>query len=240
MDDGLGNVQVIQNHFETPPTSERANSMSECSPSYYSRWKDGRKLTTASLLKLFSLPRIPWGSSTDGDDKVEMNVAEVESLKTEISEADEREAYLRAQLEHVDEVLKSARLAGYLYTRTRWTELPGEPPIIDDSDVDDWIQRFVVFHGSCIFYYFQSTDLSPQDTTLISDVVEVGSLPSFPQKDLETRFAFYILTSPGLRFECSSLSKPQVDAWLAILQTACKFGQGEETSTDRRNFSVHG
>lgn len=105
----------------------------------------------------------------------------------------------------------------------RWTELPGEPPIIDDSDVDDWIQRFVVFHGSCIFYYFQSTDLSPQDTTLISDVVEVGSLPSFPQKDLETRFAFYILTSPGLRFECSSLSKPQVCFSLFQISRTFKF-----------------
>jgi hypothetical protein len=31
---------------------------------------------------------------------------------------EEREAYLKAQLEHVDEVLRSARLSGYLFIRS--------------------------------------------------------------------------------------------------------------------------
>ena len=38
----------------------------------------------------------------------------------------------------------------------RWIALPGEPPI-DDTEVDDWVQRFVVLQGSCIFFYLRST-----------------------------------------------------------------------------------
>jgi hypothetical protein len=53
-------------------------------------------------------------------------------------------------------------------------------------------------------------DLSPQDSTLLPDIVEIGPLPSFTREDEETRYAFYILTRQGLRFECSSISKIQV------------------------------
>uniref|UniRef100_A0A453A5K5 Uncharacterized protein n=1 Tax=Aegilops tauschii subsp. strangulata TaxID=200361 RepID=A0A453A5K5_AEGTS len=35
--------------------------------------------------------------------------------------------------------------------------LPGEPPIIDDADVDDWLPRFVVLQGQCLYYYLKST-----------------------------------------------------------------------------------
>jgi hypothetical protein len=70
---------------------------------------------------------------------------------------EEREAYLKAQLEHVDEVLRSARLSGYLFIRSRWAALPGEPPPIDDTEVDDWLPRFVVLQGPCLFFYLLST-----------------------------------------------------------------------------------
>lgn len=53
-------------------------------------------------------------------------------------------------------------------------------------------------------------DLSPQDSTLLSDVVELGSLPSFVREGEGTVYAFYILTRQGLRIECSSISKIQV------------------------------
>lgn len=53
-------------------------------------------------------------------------------------------------------------------------------------------------------------DLSPQDSTLLSDVVEIGSLPSFLREDEGTIYAFYLLTRQGLRIECSSISKIQV------------------------------
>lgn len=53
-------------------------------------------------------------------------------------------------------------------------------------------------------------DLSPQDSTLLSDVVEVGRLPCFTREDGEFRHNFYILTRQGLRYECSSVSKIQV------------------------------
>ncbi|RWR97529.1 Pleckstrin domain-containing protein [Cinnamomum micranthum f. kanehirae] len=169
-------------------------------------------------------------SCGNGGEKVELTSAEVESLRSEIADAEERESHLKAQLEHLDELLRSARLSGYLYIRNRWMALPGEPPI-DDSDVDDWLPRFVVLHGSCIFFYLQSTDLSPLDSTLLSDVVEVGGLPSFLQEDQQTRYSFYILTCHGLRFECSSLSKIQVDAWITALRIDCNL-DSEMTTKD--------
>ncbi|TYH06049.1 hypothetical protein ES288_A08G127200v1 [Gossypium darwinii] len=113
------------------------------------------------------------------------------------------------RLEHIDGILRSARLSGYLYIRTRWTALPGEPAPIDDTKVNDWLPRFIVLHGQCIFFYLLSTDLSPQDSTLLSDVVEVGSLPCFTREDEGTRYSFYILTRQGLRYECSHVSQIQ-------------------------------
>jgi hypothetical protein len=62
-----------------------------------------------------------------------------------------------SRLENIDEVLRYARLSGYLYIRSRWTQLPGEPPILDDADVDDWLPRFVVLQGQCVYYYLKST-----------------------------------------------------------------------------------
>ena len=56
----------------------------------------------------------------------------------------------------------------------------------------------------------QFTDLSPQDSTLLSDVVEVGRLPNLTREDEEIRYCFYILTRHGLRYECSTASDVQV------------------------------
>ncbi|KAJ0478021.1 putative pleckstrin domain, PH-like domain superfamily [Helianthus annuus] len=135
-----------------------------------------------------------------------------------------------SRLEHIDEILRSARLSGYLQMRTRWTALPGEPAPLDDSEVDDWLPRFVVLQGTCIFLYFVSTDLSPQDSTLLSDVVEVGHMPCHTQEDDDAaRYHFYIVTRQGLRYECSSASKLQVDAWVATLQDECKLGSDSTT-----------
>ncbi|EOY25033.1 Pleckstrin domain-containing protein isoform 2, partial [Theobroma cacao] len=233
MDDSLGKIKVIPDHFQvsTPsadslqirssPVSQPSidNSSRSCS----SLWS-GRKLRSAALmLNLFSLRGLPWSSGA-GQEKVQLTAAELESLRSELADIEEREAHLKARLEHIDEILRSARLTGYLYIRTRWTALPGEPAPIDDNDVDDWLPRFVVLHGQCIFFYLFSTDLSPQDSTLLSDIVEVGSLPSFTREDEGTQYSFYILTRQGLRYECSHVSKIQVDTWLSALQTDCKLG----------------
>ncbi|KAK1302745.1 hypothetical protein QJS10_CPB12g00852 [Acorus calamus] len=223
MDEVLGKIKIFPHHFEAsvPDDPQTTNSTASQLRSHNHMWI-GKKLTkAASMLNVFHVPGLPWSSGTSNDDKVELTVAEVEALRTEITDAEDREAQLKAKLELLDELLRSARFVGYLYIRTRWTALPGEPPI-DDTDVDDWLPRFLVLHGSCIFYYLNSTDLSPQDSTLLSDVTEVGSAPSFLQEDQQTRYSFYILTSHGLRIECSSLSKVQVDAWLGALQTDCR------------------
>ncbi|PNX90806.1 pleckstrin homology domain-containing protein, partial [Trifolium pratense] len=105
----------------------------------------------------------------------------------------------------------------------RWAALPGETPPIDDTDVDDWLPRFVVLQ-----------DLSPQDSTLLSDIIEVNQLPSFKREDSEMRYAFCILTRHGLRYECSSSSKIQVDSWLSALQSDCKL----ESDTSTSNGSI--
>ncbi|KAJ6307992.1 hypothetical protein OIU76_017717 [Salix suchowensis] len=238
MDDSPGRLNMVPDHFQvstseedTPQniTSSIQQPRIDNSSSSDSRFWSGRKLRTAAfMLNLFNVRRLSWGSSTDGQEKVELSVTELESLRSELAYLEEREAYLKAQLEHVDEILRSARFSGYLYIRTRWTALPGEPPPLDDTDVDDWLPRFVVLNGPCIFFYLLSTDFSPQDSTLLADIVEVGSLPSFTRENDKTWYSSYILTRQGLRYECSSLSEVQVDSWLKVLQADIKLDSETE------------
>ncbi|KAJ6802447.1 nucleoside diphosphate kinase III, chloroplastic/mitochondrial [Iris pallida] len=226
MDDIYGKVEVFPNHFQDTKAYEdclQTRIRSDYSLRSHSlSWTVKRVMGATSMLNLF---RLPWSSTTD-DDKVKLSRAELESLRSEIVDADERESHLKAQLEHLDEILKSVRLSGYLYIRTRWTELPVEPPKIEDGGGDDWLPRFVVLNGSCVYYYLKSTDLSPQDSTVLSDVVEVEQLPSFVLENQQTRYAFYILTCHGLRFECACDSKIQADAWMTALLNDCKFQHG--------------
>ncbi|GMH22640.1 hypothetical protein Nepgr_024483 [Nepenthes gracilis] len=174
------------------------------------------------MSRLFSQREPPF-HGTDGQEKVELAAVELEILKSKLADFEEREAHLKAQLEYLNEILRWARLSGYMYIRTRWTALPGEPPAVDDFEVDDWIPHFIVLQGPCIFFYQSSADWSPRDSTLLTDIVDVGCLPSLVREDGEIRHCFYILTSFGLRYECSSISKIQVDSWLAALQMDCRF-----------------
>ncbi|ONI07439.1 hypothetical protein PRUPE_5G120700 [Prunus persica] len=243
MDDSLGNIKIIKDHFKaSAPSIDSLQDIASSSVSQprtdnylrsHSRLWSRRKLRSAAYMlkfNFFSMRGLPWLSSTDGEEKVVLTAVELESLRSDLADLEEKEAHLKAQLEHVDEILRSARLSGYLYIRTRWKPLPGEPPPLDDTDVDDWLPRFVVLQGPCIFFYLFSTDLSPQDSTLLSDIVEIGPLPSVTRDDEGTQYAFYILTSQGLRFECSSASKVQVDSWLSALQTDCKLGGSDATT----------
>ncbi|TKY60718.1 Nucleoside diphosphate kinase IV [Spatholobus suberectus] len=231
MDDGPPKLKIIPDHFQVPTSSiesPRSGTSSitvpgtDQSPRSLLHQRTRRKLRTAFMLNLFAPRRLSWGSSTGGPEKVELTATEVESLRSELADIEEREAHLKAQLEHIDEVLRSARLSGYLYIRTRWAALPGEPPPIDDTEVDDWLPRFVVLHGACIFLYLLCTDLSPQDSTLLSDIVEVGRLPCFKREDDEIQYAFYILTRHGFRYECSSNSKIQVSPTKKMASQVCK------------------
>ncbi|CAA0812081.1 Pleckstrin homology (PH) domain-containing protein [Striga hermonthica] len=232
MGDGPRGIQVFPDYFvastsgsDSPPS--QASSASDLrSPSRSSARRRFRRATT--MLNLFSLKGLSWKLIGNDQEKVVLSAVEVESLRSEIAALEERESHFKAQLEHVDEVLRSARLSGYLFLRTRWAALPGEPPPIDDTEVDDWLPRFVVLHGSCIYLYMIATDLSPQDSTLLSDVVEVGALPCLTREDDETRYCFYILTCHGLRYECSSPSKIQIDSWLAALRIDCKLASRSE------------
>ncbi|THG08539.1 hypothetical protein TEA_005078 [Camellia sinensis var. sinensis] len=219
MGDGPRGIKVFSDHFEVSTSgvdSPQAKTPSISHPrtdntlrSHSRLWSRRKLRNAASMLKMFSLPRLPWGPDTDDQEKVVLTAAEIESLRSELADLEEREAHLKAQLEHIDEILRSARLSGYLFIRTRWATVPGEPPPIDDTEVDDWLPRYLVFQGSCIFFYLLSTDMSPQDSTLLSDVTEVGPLPCIQRENEETRYCFYIVTRQGLRYECSSVSKVQ-------------------------------
>ncbi|KAG5573090.1 hypothetical protein H5410_062856 [Solanum commersonii] len=219
MGDGPRGIEVFEDHFQASTSGE--DSMQSPALSKYigsndslrsiSRSWTRRKLKgAASMLNMFSLNKLPWMSGTDGQEKVVLTAAEVESLRSELGALEEREAHCKAQLEHIDEVVRAARLSGYLDMRMRWATLPGEPLPVDDTDVDDWLPRFFVLQGSCIFWYSSCTDLSPQDSTLLSDVVEVGTLPCLIRDNEDKRYCFYISTRYGLKYECSSISKIKV------------------------------
>ncbi|KAK2439183.1 Pleckstrin proteiny (PH) domain-containing protein [Trifolium repens] len=242
MDDRPERLKIIPDHFQIPTSSVESTGSRKSSTTEEPRIDQSlrpslqlwtrRKFRTTFMLNLFTLRRLSWGSDTGGQEKVELTAAELESLRSELADLEEKEAHLKAQLQHIDEVLRSARLSGYLQIRTRWAALPGEPPPLDDTEVDDWLPRFVVLHGACIFLYFLSTDISPQDSTLLSDILEVGRLPCFKRENDDIQHAFYILTRHGYRYECSSNSMIQVDSWLTALQSYSKLESDKSVPND--------
>ncbi|KAK4422514.1 hypothetical protein Salat_1833900 [Sesamum alatum] len=238
MGDGPRGIQVFPDHFAASTSAAGSRpSQTSCVTDLrpHGHRLARRKLKNAvSILHLLTLRGLFRESGENGQEKVVLSAAEVKSLRSELAALDERESHCKAQLEHVNEILRSARLSGYLLLRTRWAALPGEPPV-DDAEVDDWLPRFVVLHGSCIYLYMMATDLSPQDSTRLSDVVEVGHLPCMTREDEETQYCFYILTRQGLRYECASPSKIQVDSWLAALRTDCQLISDSKDLNHPRN-----
>ncbi|KAJ1408211.1 hypothetical protein SESBI_23747 [Sesbania bispinosa] len=96
MDDGPAKLKIIPDHFQVPTSSaespeSRTSSITEPGTDQSSTSR------TTSMLKLFTLPRLPWGSDTGGQEKVELTAAQVESLRQEIADIDEREAHLKAR-----------------------------------------------------------------------------------------------------------------------------------------------
>ncbi|KAL0447758.1 UNVERIFIED_CONTAM: hypothetical protein Slati_1903700 [Sesamum latifolium] len=213
MGDGPRGIQVFPDHFAASTSasgSQPSQTSSDTDLRPHGHRLARRKLKNAvSILHLLTLRGLYRESGENGQEKVVLSAAEVKSLRSELAALDERESHCKAQLEHVNEILRSARLSGYLLLRTRWAALPGEPPAVDDAEVDDWLPRFVVLHGSCIYLYMMATDLSPQDSTHLSDIVKVGHLPCITREDEETQYCFYILTRQGLRYECATPSKIQ-------------------------------
>ncbi|KAL9177477.1 hypothetical protein ABFS82_01G060900 [Erythranthe guttata] len=236
MGDGPRGIEVLPDYFVASTSGSDTLPVQTSSAinlrSHSHTWARQKIRSATSMLNLFSLKGLSWRLGANGQDKVVLSVVEVESLRSEIAALEERESHFKAQLEHIDEILRSARLSGYLFLRTRWAALPGESLPIDDTEVDDWLPRFIVLHGSCIYLYMISTDLSPQDSTFLSDIVEIGSLPCLSREDGETRYCFYLLTRHGLRYECSSASKIQIDLWLEALRADCKLASNSEYLND--------
>ncbi|KAH7279009.1 hypothetical protein KP509_37G000200 [Ceratopteris richardii] len=201
----------------TPPDSPYSLRPRSTSKTAYKQAQQALKLSSPK--KLFAFPKLTWSSDPSKDEQIEMLVTEVQSLRGEIVSAEERETTLQAQMHRLDEVLRTAVIAGYLYTRTRWVPLLGEPVLEDNvEDMNDWLQKFLVLQGSSIYFYMHATDLHPQGTIAVEDIVEVGALPSHINLgENGVLFAFHITTCHRLRLECSTPVKPQMDSWLTIL-----------------------
>eukprot|EP00250_Pteridium_aquilinum_P009669 c18844_g1_i2 orf=211-1197(+) len=174
-----------------------------------------------SYFKFLSLPRHLWSPSSRKHDQKEPTAAEVFSLQEEVLSAEEHAASLKAKMDYLDEILRTARLASYLYTRIRWTPLPGELPV-DDADVDDWLQRFLVLEGLTLFFYPQAADFRPQGAILLKEVVDIGSISGQlrHEQDKITWFGFRVTTSEGLCLECATPMKLQAELWMSSLQDA--------------------
>ncbi|KAH7331729.1 hypothetical protein KP509_20G048300 [Ceratopteris richardii] len=173
-----------------------------------------------SYLRLFNLPRILW-SSISSDSEQEPMKDEIYLLQEEVLSAQEREASLQARMDHLDQVLRTSKLAGYFYSRIRWTPLPGEIPV--EGDVDDWLQRFLVLEGSTIFYYVQAADLSPHGAIVLKDIVDVGPISGqLPHDEGNVVwYGFHITTNEGVRFECATTLKLQAELWMSALHDVC-------------------
>ncbi|KAL0291107.1 UNVERIFIED_CONTAM: hypothetical protein Sangu_2545000 [Sesamum angustifolium] len=225
MGDGPRGIQVFPDHFAVSTSASSSQpSQTSCDSDLrpHGHRLARRKLRNAfSILHLLTRRGLYRESGENGQEKVVLSPAEVKSFHSELAALDERESHCKAQLEHVNEILRSARLSGYLFLRMRWAALPGEPPPVDDAEVDDWLPRFVVLHGSCIYLYMMATDLSPQDSTRLSDIVEVGHLPCITREDEETQYCFYILTRQGLRYECATPSKIQQELLIDPTSVPC-------------------
>lgn len=174
-----------------------------------------------SYFKFLSLPRQLWSPTASKHDQQEFTTAEVYSLQEEVLSAEEREASLKAKMDYLDEILRTAQLANYLYTRIRWTPLPGELPM-DDADVDDWLQRFLVLEGSTLFFYPQAAEFKPQGAILLKEVVDIGAISGQLPHEQEniTWFGFHVTTCEGLRLECATPLKLQAELWMSSLQDA--------------------
>ncbi|KAI5083229.1 hypothetical protein GOP47_0002972 [Adiantum capillus-veneris] len=234
--DGMCTVPC-ESHQSSPfssPRSTREDNSEDASVSYYKpvRLHNSKSLVlrpsqksglVKSSLKFLSLSsKHLWSSTSTKHEQKKPTALEVSSLHEEILTAEEREAALKAKVDHLDEILRTAQLASYLYTRMRWTPLPGELPV-EDVDVDDWLQRFLVLEGSTIFFYPKAADLRPQGAILFSEIVDVGAITGQIQHDQDsiTWFGFHITTYEGLRLECATPLKLQAELWMSLLQAAC-------------------
>ncbi|XP_024539064.1 uncharacterized protein LOC112349240 isoform X2 [Selaginella moellendorffii] len=146
---------------------------------------------------------------------------EVSSLKDEIHGVEIRESTLQVRC------------------CQRWAPLPGEEaPPLDDSDVNDWVQRFLVFQNSTIGFYLRATDLRPQVTIQMHDIVEAGKIPADKHHTGDKSwFAFHVTTCYGLRLECSTLHEHQLDAWLRALAS---LSDDQPISNEEHQGSLNG
>ncbi|RYR66785.1 hypothetical protein Ahy_A03g012850 isoform E [Arachis hypogaea] len=106
MDDGPAKLNIIPDHFQVPTSSQESpentsssitEPQTDQSPRSPHHLRTRRKLKTALMLSLFSPRRLSWVSGNEGQEKVELTVAEVESLRSELTDIEEREAHLKAR-----------------------------------------------------------------------------------------------------------------------------------------------
>eukprot|EP00249_Psilotum_nudum_P007113 c20313_g1_i2 orf=470-1486(-) len=215
--------------FWTPPTTpekETSDLSLPCSPQHIrlgpevsaTSLQSSSSILSSSPQRLLSFPKLTSDSETSKDEQIALLVSEVQSLRGEVVHAEEHELTLQSQLDHLDEVLRTAILAGYMYTR-RWSRpLPDQGPA--EVTDNDWLQRFVVLQGTSIFFYLRATDLRPQGTILLSEIIDAGPMTAFMhnQEDSQLWYTFHISTCHGIRLECATPLKPQMDSWLTSVR----------------------
>ncbi|KAL2902839.1 Tripartite motif-containing protein 51 [Bienertia sinuspersici] len=134
MGDGPRTVKIIPDYFETSastdsplprssdtsisgedsPHTSTSGTVSHLGRNSFSSNKSikinsatRKNLRTASfMLRLFSLKGLRSITGLNGEEKVELSAVELESLRSELADVEEREAHLKAQLEHLDELLE--------------------------------------------------------------------------------------------------------------------------------------
>ncbi|GBG69979.1 hypothetical protein CBR_g4807 [Chara braunii] len=204
-------------------TRSRSNVWPACSSSP-ARSESG----SSSVSWLWNL--VGWRKEKGLEEQLGEVTEEVQELRGELTCAEEREATLQAVLEHLDDVLKSSQLAEYIYTRTRCLlrdpffytneekDNDDDDEEEDDDDGGEWLQRFVVLHEDTISYYMLATDIHPQGTIPIAQVVEAAVIPPEDVQIAEEGwFAFQITTCDQLRLECATKNACKVETWLGTI-----------------------
>ncbi|XP_060191029.1 uncharacterized protein LOC132620383 isoform X2 [Lycium barbarum] len=103
MGDSPRGIEIFEDHFQASTSGEDsvqipASSKYVGSNDSLRSWTRRKLKGAASTLKLFSPSKLTWMSGIDGQEKVVLTAAEVESLRSEIPALEERKAHFKTQV----------------------------------------------------------------------------------------------------------------------------------------------
>ncbi|KAG8368980.1 hypothetical protein BUALT_Bualt15G0102600 [Buddleja alternifolia] len=99
MGDGPRGIQVFQDHFVVSTSGSPPSQTSSVTDlrSHSHTWARRRLKSAASMLNLFNLKGVSWRLGGNDQEKVVLSAVEVESLRSEIANLEERESHFKAQ-----------------------------------------------------------------------------------------------------------------------------------------------